>query len=430
MAQSTLMPTADVEIKVRYDRHGTERVCIFYEHLTTLACHSVETFSNLVKGNVPHLRSMPVLRISFLDKDNDWVDLTDRSFPKFVKCVRCDLGNDARLQIKVADGTSPAVFKPTSYSAAGPVQSKRSLDTDFTASKQSSKYQSPIELDISLKEQELSQKEYEYNDYNARYLSLEEAYGLNVVQNKSLPVCGRCHLRISKGHNKRTCQNRPCDDIRQCGNLDYHGEKKAELKEFEKLREQAATHVKRLKEELAAKRRVQESLNSTFEAKIHSYLINSDPDKYIIDGCRIHNIAVNADKAVLRKHFAGKVPENLELASKTFKSIIDAHERQYKVPAKKAKCDNSAVFDILQNNAEYNVRIPPSMQTQQTASNEGIPATQPSTPMQAVYYPPPFYWYGYGTSMSPEPQPPTYQPPPLPPLPPLPTTEPDEEEED
>ena len=37
---------------------------------------------------MPHLRSIPVLRISFLDRDNDWVDLTDRSFPKCVKYVR------------------------------------------------------------------------------------------------------------------------------------------------------------------------------------------------------------------------------------------------------------------------------------------------------------------------------------------------------
>ena len=36
---------------------------------------------------------------------------------------------------------------------------------------------------------------------------------LNVVQNKSLPVCGRCPLRISKDQNNRTYQNRPCDDI-------------------------------------------------------------------------------------------------------------------------------------------------------------------------------------------------------------------------
>ena len=61
---------------------------------------------------------------------------------------------------------------------------------------------------------------------------------------------------MSKGHNKRNCENRECDDIRQCGNLDFHVDKKAELKEYEKLRDQAGASVKELTEELAAKRYV------------------------------------------------------------------------------------------------------------------------------------------------------------------------------
>ena len=155
IAQSTLIPSADIEIKIRYDRHGNEHVCIFYEHLTTLACHSVEMFSDIVKVSVPHLLGMPLLGISSLDKDNVWVDLTNLSFPKFVKCVKCDLGNDTSLQIKVADGSTirlcPGFFN--SYMPG----TKRSLDTDFTGvyAKQISVYQSPVKLDICLKEQEL-----------------------------------------------------------------------------------------------------------------------------------------------------------------------------------------------------------------------------------------------------------------------------------
>ena len=124
-------------------------------------------------------------------------------------------------------------------------------------------YVSPIELDITLKEDELAQKEYEYSEYRARYTSLEEAFGLHVIIDKSMPFCGRCHLRISKGHNKRNCQNRACDDVRQCGKLDFHVDKKAELKEYEKLRDQAGVSVQKLTEELAAKWRVRESMNST-----------------------------------------------------------------------------------------------------------------------------------------------------------------------
>ena len=117
-----------------------ENECAYFmknkKNLATLACHSFETFSRLVKENVAHLRSIPTIRITFLNKDNDWVDLTDRSFIKFFKCVKCDVGDNTRLQIRVADGSSPAVFKasnggrssvfPTSTST-----SKRSLDTDF-----------------------------------------------------------------------------------------------------------------------------------------------------------------------------------------------------------------------------------------------------------------------------------------------------------
>ena len=97
-----------------------------------------------MKSNVPHLNAMTSLHKDFLDKDLDWVELTDTSFPKFVKSVKCDVSEDPKLQIKVADGASPAVIKPVSvfrtsdsastYPSAS-ASSKRSLDSDFESSK-------------------------------------------------------------------------------------------------------------------------------------------------------------------------------------------------------------------------------------------------------------------------------------------------------
>ena len=171
---------------------------VFSEHLANLAYHSMDTFSRLVKSNMPHLGCLPTLRISFLDKDMDWVEFTDTSYPKFVKSVKCDIADDPKLQIKVADGASPAVIKPggtfrTSPAVSTTSSGKRSLDTDFDSTKKSKAYVSPIEIDITLKEDELAQKEYEYSEYRARYTSLKESFGLHVTVDKSVPVCGRCH---------------------------------------------------------------------------------------------------------------------------------------------------------------------------------------------------------------------------------------------
>ena len=65
-----------------------------------------------MKSNVPHLGCLPTVRISFLDKDMDSVDITDTSYPKFVKSLKCNIADDPKLQIKVADGASPAIIKP------------------------------------------------------------------------------------------------------------------------------------------------------------------------------------------------------------------------------------------------------------------------------------------------------------------------------
>lgn len=439
MAQSTMFSGSEVEIKVRYDRHGTERVCVFFEHLANLACYTLDSFSRLVKSNVPHLNAMPSLRIDFLDKDLDWVELTDTSFPKFVKSVKCDVSEDPKLQIKVADGASPAVIKPVSvfrtsdsastYPSAS-ASSKRSLDSDFESCAKKGKvkaYTSPIELDIAQKEEELDQKQYEHTEYSARYSSLEESFGLNVFVDKSMPVCGRCHLRISKGHNKRNCQNRACDDIRQCGNLDFHADKKAELKEYEKLRDQAGAAVKRINEELTAKRRVRDSLNSTFESKIHSHLINSNPEKYLIDGSRVRNIVLNSDKAILRKHFNGKVPKDIDVAAPSFQTIIDTYESQHKF-FRKPKTTNPT-FDMLKSNSQYNVNIPPSLDTPAASSSFVQHNTSGATQSPMFYYPPmlPYFWYGAQTVPDlAAPLPPT-SPPPMPPPPPPPPEEPDTE---
>ena len=110
---------------------------MFVEHLANLASHCIETFSRLVRANVPHLRCLPTLRIPLLDKDSDWVELTDTSFPKFVKSVRCDMSEDPKFQLKVVDATSPAVIKhPGTQYCPGRIvptasSSKRYLGGDF-----------------------------------------------------------------------------------------------------------------------------------------------------------------------------------------------------------------------------------------------------------------------------------------------------------
>ena len=151
--------------------------------------------------------------------------------------------------------------------------------------------------------------------------------------------------------------------------------------------------MKKLKEEVRAKRRVHDTLNSTFKARIHKHHINSNPSKYLIDGARVRHVVVTADKAILRKHFSCNVPKNLDIASETFQSIIDGYESRFDVPKKPFA---NPCLDLLKDNEQYNIHISSSIACSQTPAAQSVQS--PATPMPAqdaayfnpgspVYYP-------------------------------------------
>ena len=57
-------------------------------------------FCSFLRTEVPRLGKFQVTRVCFLDMENEYIDITERNFHRFV-----------RINIKVIEGTSPAPFK-------------------------------------------------------------------------------------------------------------------------------------------------------------------------------------------------------------------------------------------------------------------------------------------------------------------------------
>ena len=151
------------------------------------------------------------------------------------------------------------------------------------------------------------------------------------VPRGSRNLCHKCHGR--EGHTKTKCPNPPCEDILSCGKLGMHLDKKKELQEMAALKNKCDAEVKKTKNELEVKKSVYKSVSQTFENKVHSYLIRTNPSKYLINGVgpEVKKRVLNADKCILRKHYGGKAPGHLEIASCTWQSVIDAFHDKYEL---------------------------------------------------------------------------------------------------
>ena len=110
---------------------------------------------------------------------------------------------------------------------------------------------------------------------------------------------------------------------------------------------------------------------------------------------------LNADKAILRKHFKGIVPRDVEFASSTFQTVIDSYEAKFQTRAMdktKSRTTNTS-FELLKNNRHYNVAIPPSTDPSPSVA---IPICQflqqtlaPQRASQSpMYYPSIFHTFG------------------------------------
>ena len=437
---SKLLVSEEVQIKVHYDYHGCERCTPVFVDFEILAALSLEDFMDYLRNEIPYLTRKPQIRLCFMDNEKHWVDLTSQIYPKFIK-------SGSHVNIKVLDGMSPAtpVVKDSTNRDREPRGSKRHLEfplpineSDEASTKWA--YKSPMEVDIEDKKDCLREKELELSFYKTKYDRLDMEYNPKVPRG-SRNLCHKCHGR--EGHTKTKCPNLPCQDILSCGELDMHPDKKKELQEMASLKNKCDAEVKKLKSELEVKKNVYQSVAQSFESKIHSYLIRTNPSKYLVNGVgpEIKKRVLDADKCILRNHYGGKAPDHLEIASCTWQSIIDAFHDKYKLQNKKICPPQNPILERLKSMKKETLCAPKTPEEEESQLNSALAM---SFVHQGLYmYPSHPYNFGYpgysgpyvagvpyGNFSSPPPRPPTAtvtsgaltglesQIPPLPPGPP------------
>ena len=273
--------------------------------------------------DIHHLRRLACIRICIFDED-EYVDLTERNFRKFVKNA---LQGEPRMKLKILDGASPAIKPQIPSNRSVEPAAKKELsysihETDF-------KFKSPAELDIEAKEAEVNEKIKAVESMNSRYHELSNDMNTNVWRDRSKRICHNCHKRT--GHDKKTCKDGKCTDVRVCGELDLHPDSKKELSVLFVKKQKLEGEINALTSELDAKRKAHQETHNTFEGKVYSWLIRSNPEKYLIKSTgQVRQVRVNADTAILKKIFEGQVPEDLETSSQFWKDIIETSDAKFR----------------------------------------------------------------------------------------------------
>lgn len=258
-----------------------------------------------------------------LDED-DYVDVTERNYRKFVKAA--SLGTP-RMKIKVMDGTSPAVHvklqSQTRTEVTENVSAKKELVYETKLN-----YMSPSELDIKEKETEHREKLNTLEALNIKYQELSKDMNTHVWRDRSKRICHNCHAR--KGHDRKRCFDQECTDVRVCGEVDLHPESKKELSLLGAKKQKLEGELNALSSELEAKKKARDETYNTFEGKVQSWLIRSNPEKYLIAATgQVRQVRVNADTAILKKVLECQVPDDIEKSSKFWPDIIENYECKY-----------------------------------------------------------------------------------------------------
>ena len=110
---SKLLPADPVDIKVHTDLNGDIRCSLIEASMGNLYSMTYSDFCNFLLEEIPRLTKFQVLRVSFLDLENEYIELTERNFHKFVRLATksCGSTDTLRINIKVSEGSSPAPVK-------------------------------------------------------------------------------------------------------------------------------------------------------------------------------------------------------------------------------------------------------------------------------------------------------------------------------
>lgn len=144
------------------------------------------------------------------------------------------------------------------------------------------------------------------------------------------------------GHTKRHCNCDACDGPHMCRDLDKHENKKkgfteasqnfkAINREFDKLRKNLSPPKKKFKRKMFFIFR-----------KVLPHLVNTNVEKYYqvgMYGLRFLRMgAIHPDLAIPETHFFGRVPLNIEKASKEFHNILKEKNFGITVDLKRIRC--------------------------------------------------------------------------------------------
>ena len=205
MAYSKGIPTDSIDIKVHYTYHGADRCGLVDMQFNDLYSMNYEEFGLFLRDEIAQLKRLSVLRISFLDDEQTYIDLSPRNFHRFIKLATHSFQSDTpKINIKISEGSSPMPVLSDVHKSVQPHDTdKNSCKRLFDADEFSSAvpYKSPIEIDITVKQRELDIKQRQLEEASKEYENLWKEYTVPPsVYDSSKSICTRCHLRM--GHSK------------------------------------------------------------------------------------------------------------------------------------------------------------------------------------------------------------------------------------
>ena len=113
-----------------------------------------------------------------------------KTFSKLLGAAVYDFGPNPRISVKVFEGSPFVGNKSSTITHDQPASARKGMDFNTA-------YLSPIQLDIKMKKEEYTNQKFEFEELSVKVRSLQEQYSVNVAEDKSFPLCGNCHLRVS-----------------------------------------------------------------------------------------------------------------------------------------------------------------------------------------------------------------------------------------
>lgn len=78
----------EIDFKIHYDYYGEKRCTMIGVSLRELLSLGYVGLEGLIQSQIRYLGRMPVLRIMYKDDENDFIDMMETNFKKFIRQVR------------------------------------------------------------------------------------------------------------------------------------------------------------------------------------------------------------------------------------------------------------------------------------------------------------------------------------------------------